>query len=206
MSARLPLQLTSSSSTRDFRRLDNQLRRSAKLRSRLHHAVGKQPALGGPAVNGVHVAGQLRFIGRARHDRRAAIGSRRPTGEWIGGSFAAVAALGLCSVADSGELVDVSLLEAMAITMGGLSAVTEQVTGGGRLPTRFLELPSVEQTADGYVGFLHDRRPAVPRLYRAHRAAGLARGHGAAAGSRTASPAREIQPSSTSLDGPAIDR
>jgi crotonobetainyl-CoA:carnitine CoA-transferase CaiB-like acyl-CoA transferase len=73
-------------------------------------------------------------------------------GEWLGGSFAAVSALAY-SRRRAGEFIDVSLLEVMAITMGGLAAVSAQITEGSSLPTRFLELPSVERTADGYVGF-----------------------------------------------------
>ncbi len=75
-------------------------------------------------------------------------------GEWIGGAYGAVAGLAYARRAREhgiGELVDVSLLEAMLITMGGLGVVTAQIMGAGQ--GRSLELPSIEPTADGYVGF-----------------------------------------------------
>jgi crotonobetainyl-CoA:carnitine CoA-transferase CaiB-like acyl-CoA transferase len=76
-------------------------------------------------------------------------------GEWIGGAYAAVAGVAYARRAREhgvGELVDVSLLEAMVITMGGLGVVAAQIMGGGGL-SRTLELPSIEATADGYVGY-----------------------------------------------------
>ncbi len=76
-------------------------------------------------------------------------------GEWIGGAYAAVAGLAYARRAREhgiGELVDVSLLEAMVITMGGLGVVAAQIMGVGG-PSRTLELPSIEATADGYVGY-----------------------------------------------------
>jgi len=78
-------------------------------------------------------------------------------GEWIGGVYAAVAALaGLRAVRSSGagEHVDVALLECMAITMGGY--VTLNISMSGKIPKgppRSVETPSIEPTADGYVGF-----------------------------------------------------
>jgi crotonobetainyl-CoA:carnitine CoA-transferase CaiB-like acyl-CoA transferase len=77
-------------------------------------------------------------------------------GEWIGGAYAAVAAIAYARRAKAGgggEFVDVSLLEAMAITMGGLSVVAAQINPVNGMPTRSLELPSIEPTSDGYVGF-----------------------------------------------------
>ena len=77
-------------------------------------------------------------------------------GEWIGGAYAAVAALAYSRRAKAGaggEFIDVSLLEAMAITMGGLGVVAAQIMPANGMPTRSLELPSIEPTADGYVGF-----------------------------------------------------
>ena len=75
-------------------------------------------------------------------------------GEWIGGAYGAVAGLAYARRAREhgiGELVDVSLLEAMLITMGGLGVVAAQIMGVAQ--GRSLELPSIEPTADGYVGF-----------------------------------------------------
>ena len=80
-------------------------------------------------------------------------------GEWIGGVFAAVTAAAYARRARNsgiGEFIDLSLFEAMIITMGGLGVLTAQITGPGAtsaMPPRHLELPSIVQTADGYVGF-----------------------------------------------------
>ncbi|MDT5147216.1 MAG: hypothetical protein QOC58_1861, partial [Mycobacterium sp.] len=53
-----------------------------------------------------------------------------------------------------GEVVDVSTFEAMAIAMGGLSAMSASVLGADSLlHQRSLELPSIVPTADGMVGF-----------------------------------------------------
>ena len=76
-------------------------------------------------------------------------------GEWIGGAYAAVAAIAYARRArDSGrgEFVDVSLLEAMTITMGGLGVVAAQITPATGAPSRSLEIPSILPTSDGYVG------------------------------------------------------
>lgn len=77
-------------------------------------------------------------------------------GEFIGGVYAAATGLayaGKARVSGRREFVDVSLLEAMVITMGGLTAVSAQLLGSGASSPRSLELPSIEPTADGYVGF-----------------------------------------------------
>jgi crotonobetainyl-CoA:carnitine CoA-transferase CaiB-like acyl-CoA transferase len=77
-------------------------------------------------------------------------------GEWIGGAYAAVAAIAFARRAQQhgvGEFIDVSLLEAMTITMGGLGVVAAQINPTSGMPSRSLELPSIEPTADGYVGF-----------------------------------------------------
>ncbi len=77
-------------------------------------------------------------------------------GEFIGGAYAAVAGLAYAQRArdtGSGEFLDLSLLEGMVITMGGLSSVAAQTLGPAAPSGRSLELPSIEPTADGYVGF-----------------------------------------------------
>jgi crotonobetainyl-CoA:carnitine CoA-transferase CaiB-like acyl-CoA transferase len=80
-------------------------------------------------------------------------------GEWIGGAYAAVAGAAYARRARTsgvGAFVDLSLFEAMLITMGGLSVVSAQITGpvaASAMPPRHLELPSIVPTADGYVGF-----------------------------------------------------
>ncbi|MET8047322.1 CoA transferase [Streptosporangium sp. NPDC005286] len=78
-------------------------------------------------------------------------------GEWVAGSYGAVAAaaaLRRSRRTGQGDVVDVSTFEAMVITMGGLSAVAAGLPDGGQgLPPRNLELPSIVPTADGLVGF-----------------------------------------------------
>ncbi|WP_007509544.1 CaiB/BaiF CoA transferase family protein [Pseudofrankia saprophytica] len=83
-------------------------------------------------------------------------------GEWASGVYAAV--VGLAALRGSrrdgvGDLVDVSMLECMAIMMGGLSVVGPTIMGGTRpggtpgSPGRIPETPSIEPTKDGLVGF-----------------------------------------------------
>jgi len=78
-------------------------------------------------------------------------------GEWVAGAYGAVAAAACLRrrrLDGHGELIDVSALEAMAVTMGGLGAVTTSVLGTGKPASgRVLELPSIVATADGVVGF-----------------------------------------------------
>jgi crotonobetainyl-CoA:carnitine CoA-transferase CaiB-like acyl-CoA transferase len=78
-------------------------------------------------------------------------------GEWLAGSFAAPVAAATARRAargGSGEVIDVSTYEAMAIAMGGLSAMSASVLGADSLQQqRSLELPSIVPTADGMVGF-----------------------------------------------------
>ncbi|MFZ1175310.1 MAG: CoA transferase [Mycobacterium sp.] len=78
-------------------------------------------------------------------------------GEWLAGTFAAAvgaAAARHAARGGRGEIVDVSTYEAMAIAMGGLSAMSASVLGADSLlHERSLELPSIVPTADGMVGF-----------------------------------------------------
>ncbi|WP_068176883.1 CoA transferase [Mycobacterium sp. UM_CSW] len=78
-------------------------------------------------------------------------------GEWLAGSFAAPVAAATARRAargGGGEVIDVSTYEAMAIAMGGLSAMSASVLGADSLQQqRSLELPSIVPTADGMVGF-----------------------------------------------------
>ena len=78
-------------------------------------------------------------------------------GEWVAGTFAAVAAAACARQArrtGRGEIVDVSIYESMVISMGALGAMAYSVLGvdvpvGGRS----IELPSIVPAADGMVGF-----------------------------------------------------
>jgi crotonobetainyl-CoA:carnitine CoA-transferase CaiB-like acyl-CoA transferase len=78
-------------------------------------------------------------------------------GEWLAASFAAPVAAAAARHAargGRGEVIDVSTYEAMAIAMGGLSAMSASVLGADSLlHQRSLELPSIVPTADGNVGF-----------------------------------------------------
>ncbi|ULP42626.1 CaiB/BaiF CoA-transferase family protein [Mycobacterium lentiflavum] len=78
-------------------------------------------------------------------------------GEWLAASFAAPVAAAAARHAargGGGEVIDVSTYEAMAIAMGGLSAMSASVLGADSLlHQRSLELPSIVPTADGNVGF-----------------------------------------------------
>ncbi|MER3453335.1 MAG: CoA transferase, partial [Acidimicrobiia bacterium] len=81
-------------------------------------------------------------------------------GEFEAGAFAAVAAAA-CLRGAPGVFVDVSILEAMSLTMNTYAPLFATFLGwkpgpaGSRSPGpgRSVELPSIEPTADGYVGF-----------------------------------------------------
>jgi len=77
-------------------------------------------------------------------------------GEWIGGAYAAVAALTAHHAGvrtGRGVHVDVSLFEAMALTMAPNSTVWESLAGGPLPFARTLEVPSVFAARDGWIGF-----------------------------------------------------
>jgi crotonobetainyl-CoA:carnitine CoA-transferase CaiB-like acyl-CoA transferase len=78
--------------------------------------------------------------------------------EWVGGTYAAVAALAACRKASDcgvGDHIDFSLLEVMNIA--GTSYVDLMASLAGRpeisAPVRTVEIPSIEPTRDGWVGF-----------------------------------------------------
>jgi crotonobetainyl-CoA:carnitine CoA-transferase CaiB-like acyl-CoA transferase len=79
-------------------------------------------------------------------------------GEWVGGAYAAVGALAGVIRARRrrrGEHVDLSLLECMCMSMNTYAPLFASFTGWKPAPgpARTIELPSIEPTADGYVGF-----------------------------------------------------
>ena len=78
-------------------------------------------------------------------------------GEWVAGTFAAVASAAAVRHARSGgggAVIDVSIYESMVVVMGSLSAMSASVLGGDAFMTqRSLELPSIVPTADGMIGF-----------------------------------------------------
>src|SRR5262249_41895376 len=82
-------------------------------------------------------------------------------GEWIAGTYGAVAALAATfagGAPGAGDHVDVSMLECMALTLGGFSALHVSLSGALDAarsftgPSRSVEVPSIEPTADGLVG------------------------------------------------------
>jgi crotonobetainyl-CoA:carnitine CoA-transferase CaiB-like acyl-CoA transferase len=78
-------------------------------------------------------------------------------GEWTTGLYAAVASAAMLRRAlhtGQGDLIDLSMYEAMISTMGGLAAMSRSVLGDRSPATgRSIELPSIVETADGLVGF-----------------------------------------------------
>lgn len=88
------------------------------------------------------------------------------TAEWVSGLYGAVAGLAAVHRARSagvGERVDVSMLEAMALSGTHFIELTSRLRGdvvGDRLP-QTVETPSIEPTADGYVGFCTNTRQQI---------------------------------------------
>ncbi|MBI1814294.1 MAG: CoA transferase [Deltaproteobacteria bacterium] len=77
-------------------------------------------------------------------------------GEWMGGAYAAVAALTAyygTRRSGRGEHVDLSLFEVMALTMAPNLTVWESLAGQASQFSRTLEIPSIESAKDGYIGF-----------------------------------------------------
>lgn len=80
-------------------------------------------------------------------------------GEWVAGSYAALAALAAGRGAQRGGRgchLDVSILECMAVTLNTYATLFASFTGWPPPPTgpvRSVDLPGVEPTADGWVGF-----------------------------------------------------
>ncbi|MFM8412204.1 MAG: CoA transferase [Alphaproteobacteria bacterium] len=87
-------------------------------------------------------------------------------GEWVGGTYAATAALAALWRArrtGHGEHVDFSLLEALTLAGSGYLDLVARLVGGHdmtRLPLS-IETPSIEPTSDGYVGFTTNSRQQV---------------------------------------------
>jgi crotonobetainyl-CoA:carnitine CoA-transferase CaiB-like acyl-CoA transferase len=100
--------------------------------------------------------GSIASRGR-KHEPPVATGGR--IGEWVAGSVGGVAALAALHGArrsGQGALVDGSTFEAMTIAFNQFQAVAAQLDGRGPEPEaigRFVDVPSVEPTADGWVGF-----------------------------------------------------
>jgi crotonobetainyl-CoA:carnitine CoA-transferase CaiB-like acyl-CoA transferase len=77
-------------------------------------------------------------------------------GEWMGGAYAAAAALTAFYGAQrsgQGQHIDLSLFEVMALTMAPNTSVWESLAGQPSQFSRTLEIPSIVRARDGYVGF-----------------------------------------------------
>ncbi len=77
-------------------------------------------------------------------------------GEWLAGGYAATGALAAVMGArrmGRGQHVDLSLLEVVHLSMAPFATVVDSFSGGTFLPSRTVEIPSIEPAADGYVGF-----------------------------------------------------
>jgi crotonobetainyl-CoA:carnitine CoA-transferase CaiB-like acyl-CoA transferase len=77
-------------------------------------------------------------------------------GEWIAGSYAGAAALVLRTAsrrrAQRGQHIDVSMLECVCVAMSLYAQLTASLSG--KPPSgRTVEIPSVERSADGWIGF-----------------------------------------------------
>ncbi|OBH64935.1 cag pathogenicity island protein [Mycobacterium colombiense] len=78
--------------------------------------------------------------------------------EWVLGSYAAVGALAAFLRArqgGGGEVIDCSLMEACHLSASGFIDLYYALAGSPQIsgPSRMTELPSIEPTADGWVGF-----------------------------------------------------
>ncbi|MCV7440660.1 CoA transferase [Mycobacterium paraense] len=78
--------------------------------------------------------------------------------EWVMASYAAVAAVAALRrvrLGGAGEIVDCSLLEACHLSASGFADLYHELAGRPALtlPARQVEIPSIEPTADGWVGF-----------------------------------------------------
>jgi crotonobetainyl-CoA:carnitine CoA-transferase CaiB-like acyl-CoA transferase len=77
-------------------------------------------------------------------------------GEWLGGGYAAIGALAAVAGARDtghGQHVDLSLLEAVHLSMAPFTTLVASFRGAGATASRTTELPSIEAAADGWVGF-----------------------------------------------------
>jgi len=75
-------------------------------------------------------------------------------GDWVGGSFAAISGLAVWRSArqtGEGQIADLSVFEAMIQCFTVFGDMGSQFSGG--LQARSIELPSIEPTKDGHVGF-----------------------------------------------------
>ncbi len=97
------------------------------------------------------------IAGRGLPSQPPIVASGRIT-EWVGGTFAAVAALAAVQRArrsGQGEYIDFALLEVMNIASTTYADLMSSLAGRPepKGPARTVEIPSIEPTQDGWVGF-----------------------------------------------------
>ncbi|MHA3021740.1 CoA transferase [Mycobacterium sp. BMJ-28] len=87
---------------------------------------------------------------------RAPVHAGGRLGEWIAGSYAGAAALALRTASrrngPQGNHLDLSMLECLCLAMALYAPLTASLAGAA-LTRRSVEIPSVERSADGWVGF-----------------------------------------------------
>src|SRR5207249_3437022 len=77
-------------------------------------------------------------------------------GEWLAGGYAAIGALAAVAGArrtGRGQHVDLSVLEAVHLSMAPFTTVIASFGGASAAYGRTVEIPSIEPSADGWVGF-----------------------------------------------------
>ena len=97
-------------------------------------------------------------IGKRGNPERPPVQAGGSIGEWTAAIYAGVGALAAARAAGlsgRGDHVDVSMFETMVMTMSTYAWINAQFTGDTNpvQPGRNVELPSIEPTADGHVGF-----------------------------------------------------
>jgi crotonobetainyl-CoA:carnitine CoA-transferase CaiB-like acyl-CoA transferase len=98
------------------------------------------------------LSGSLHNHGSSRREPLAVGGG---LGEWIAGAYGAAGALAARARlhrTGSGELVDVSSLEALAVTLVCYPSVAASVAGGARRRATVEMVPGIESCKDGFVG------------------------------------------------------
>ena len=97
-------------------------------------------------------------IGSRGDPERPPVAAGGRIGEWVAGTYAAVAATAAWRTATAtghGEHIDLALLDAMSLTMNTYTSVFAEFLGWPpmRRPTRTFEVPSIEPSSDGYAAF-----------------------------------------------------
>ena len=97
-------------------------------------------------------------IGKRGNPERPPVQAGGVIGEWTAAIYAGVGALAAARAAGrsgQGDHVDVSMFETMVMTMNTYAWIAAELSGDANpeRPGRNVELPSIEPTADGHVGF-----------------------------------------------------